>query len=256
MLRRRTLFVSLLIVAMSVVLVGCGGGGGDQTNQTTQQTEQEPQVDPATFGSLSVTVNYDGEEPEGRERDLSQYDGCGGEVITIKDVQVNDNGTLKNAVVSVKKGPDGLSAAGEDGGKVVVDQKNCQYTPHIVTAKTGQDVKITDSDDNMHNVRATKDEEPVFNETTYKGSSVTKTFDSAGVYKLVCDVHGWMNSWVYVTDHGKAAPTDETGSAKLSNLPPGDYTITIWHESLGSMTKDVSIGKKEDKSLEVTLSQS
>lgn len=245
---RRTHWMIALLFAVSTVLVACGGGGGSQP--TTDNAPAEPAADPATFGSLSVTVNYDGEVPDPRMVDASGNSECGVDTIKKQAIKVND-GKLKDAVVSVKSGPSGYEVSSPE--PATVDQENCQYHPHVLTLKTGQTLKIHDSDAGLHNVRATKNGSQVFNETTMKDQTVEKTFDQPGAFSLVCDVHPWMSSYVYVTDQGKASVTNDAGSATLSDLPPGDYEITIWHEKLGTKTQSVTIGEKEDAQLNVTL---
>lgn len=245
----RSSFVALTIVALASFVVGCGGGGGQQT--TTTEEPSTPAADPATFGSLSVSVSYDGEVPEPEISDASGNDECGQDEIEKQPVKVND-GNLKDVVVVVESGPSGYEVDSTE--PATVDQEDCQYKPHVLTMKTGQSLEIHDSDEGMHNVRGTRDGRQLFNYTTFQGGTKDASFDEAGAFKLECDVHPWMSAWIYVTDHGKASVTDDAGSASLADLPPGDYEITLWHESLGTQTESVTIGENEEASLDVTFS--
>ncbi|MFB6347441.1 MAG: carboxypeptidase regulatory-like domain-containing protein, partial [bacterium] len=74
------------------------------------------------------------------------------------------------------------------------------------------------------------------------------------VYQLACDVHPWMTGWIYVTEHGAASVTGESGEATLSNLPAGEYTLEFWHEEYGTTTKTVSIDDGESASVSATFS--
>jgi hypothetical protein len=42
-----------------------------------------------------------------------------------------------------------------------------------------------------------------------------------------------MIAYVYVSDTPFFAKTGSTGSAKISALPPGAYSVRIWHPDMG-----------------------
>ncbi|MFB6344630.1 MAG: hypothetical protein ABEK50_02490 [bacterium] len=245
----RTFTAALLLVVFGVFAAGCGGGGDNQT-QTTQETAEETQQVEAT-GSLSATVNFDGIAPEPKTHDASGNSECGVDEIKGKSVVVNDNGTLKNVVVAVKSAPTSIDQSVE---APTVDQTDCQYKPHVSIIKSGQKVTVTDQDQGLHNIRGTRDGRQLFNEQTFKGQSKEIEIGNGGVVSLECDVHPWMQAYLYVTENGAAAVTGSEGSASLSELPAGDYTLVFWHEKYGKKTKKVTIKEDEEASVSVTFS--
>jgi hypothetical protein len=46
---------------------------------------------------------------------------------------------------------------------------------------------------------------------------------------------------VVVAEHPYYAVTNERGEFALENVPPGNYTLQVWHESLGTLKKDVAV---------------
>ncbi len=62
-----------------------------------------------------------------------------------------------------------------------------------------------------------------------------------------CDVHKWMNAYVGVLDHPFYSVTGADGAFSLMGLPPGTYTIEVWHEKLGTQTQSVTVAAKETK---------
>jgi hypothetical protein len=56
-----------------------------------------------------------------------------------------------------------------------------------------------------------------------------------------CDVHPWMTSYIGVLPHPYYAVTGDDGSFTIEKLPPGNYTIEAWHESLGTQTQQVTV---------------
>lgn len=253
MSKHRSILAVVAAVLVGVFIVGCGGGGGEQTTNTSSESSMESDgsmEESSGSGSLALTANFEGDAPERETFDASGNSECGVDTIEGEKVVVNDNNTLRDVVVSVESGPSGLES---EPKTVTVDQKNCMYKPHVVTAKTGQSIEVTHSDEGMHNVRGTQDGEQLFNVTTFKGQSKEISFDEPGVYSLECNVHPWMQGWVYVTDHGQAAVAGDDGKAMLNNLPAGDYTLNVWHEEYGTQTKEVSVSDGKEASVSLTF---
>ena len=238
----RTIFATFLISIFSLALIGCGGGGNQQPT-----TEEQPTPSPEETGVLQYAAKFEGDPPERREIDASANPECGKETILGEEVVVNDNQTLRDVVIAVQQGPSGYEVPADER---LIDQENCIYRPHLTTVKAGQTVTITDSDEGMHNVRATQDGSQLFNMTTFQGDEKEVEFDKEGVVKLDCDIHPWMEAWVYVTDHGQAAVTGEDGKATLNQLPEGDYQFKAWHEEFGAKQHKESITAEEEISIE------
>jgi uncharacterized protein (DUF2141 family) len=66
------------------------------------------------------------------------------------------------------------------------------------------------------------------------------------VIEVKCDVHGWMHGWLVATETPYFAVTDNSGSFKLTDVPPGNYTVEVWHEKLGKNTQKVTVKAKEE----------
>jgi len=56
-----------------------------------------------------------------------------------------------------------------------------------------------------------------------------------------CNVHAWMRAYIGVVAHPYFAVTKLDGTFELANVPPGDYTVAVWHEKLGNQTKPVHV---------------
>jgi hypothetical protein len=83
---------------------------------------------------------------------------------------------------------------------------------------------------------------PPFNAAQPKFKKViSKKLDHAEVVKLTCDVHGWMIAWIVVHEHPYYVLTDANGGFRLEGVPPGEYDIEVWHETLGSYAGKVKV---------------
>jgi hypothetical protein len=71
--------------------------------------------------------------------------------------------------------------------------------------------------------------------------------------EIKCDIHPWMRAYLGVFDHPYFALSGEDGRFALEDLPPGEYTVQVWHERLGTRSQKVSLGAKEAKEIELTF---
>src|SRR5262245_15218186 len=139
----------------------------------------------------------------------------------------------------------------EEEKKAVVDQPFCAFTPHAVTlfpqwynvkAKklepTGEKLLVKNSAPIGHNTKAGPfgATSPEVNSTLPKEtgelpiSTIKPSYQKPWV--LNCDVHKYMEGFVWAFEHPFAAVTDETGNFTIEGVPTGkDLYIVVWHES-------------------------
>jgi len=68
--------------------------------------------------------------------------------------------------------------------------------------------------------------------------------------------HTWMHAYLYVADHPYHGVTDGDGKLTIDQVPPGTYTLTIWHELLGNTERKVTVepGKTATVTVEMPAS--
>jgi hypothetical protein len=204
-----------------------------------------------SLGSLASaqvtgTVKLDGKAPAPREIDMSGVKECAAQhadPVFEEIIVADDKGNLANVVVSVK-----AEEAAALGGEVpkepaVLDQKGCQYVPHVLAMMVGQKLLVKNSDPFLHNVHSLAQTNPSFN-FGQPNKDPGKEVDSpkaAEVIKIKCDVHPWMGAWQVVFDHPFFAASKADGTFEIKGLPDGDYTIQAWHEKLGTQEGKVKV---------------
>lgn len=71
-----------------------------------------------------------------------------------------------------------------------------------------------------------------------------------GLVKLRCNAgHVWMNAEMLVVPHPYYAVTSEDGTFRLTDVPPGEYEVDVWHEGW----KVVGLGDRYDVMTQVRV---
>jgi plastocyanin len=168
------------------------------------------------------------------------------EPVMFQSVLANERGMLKNVFVYVKEGL-GSGPYASSKLPVTMTQKGCMYEPHVMGIQTGQTLRIENSDPLLHNVHSLPKINKSFNFAQPKKGMTTETsFTNPEVMvKVKCDVHPWMGCFIGVLDHPFFGVTDENGTCKIQNLPPGKYVLSAWHEEFGTIEKEITIVPNE-----------
>ena len=196
---------------------------------------------PALGADLTGLVRYTGPEPGPAKLSVTidQYI-CGKE----KDAERllrGPNGGVQNAVVWLENPPSGAKWP-SPAPKVEMDQKGCVFVPRVVVVPVGGTVHFLNSDRLLHNLHSFSKDNATFNRTQPHNRTIPVTFTKPEVVRITCDLHSWMQSWVVVAEHPFYAVTDESGDFRLANVPPGKYRVHLWHEALGDVTREVTVG--------------
>ncbi|MBI2264207.1 MAG: hypothetical protein HYU64_03405 [Armatimonadetes bacterium] len=152
---------------------------------------------------------------------------------------VSKGGGLKYAVVSLAGVPGNVGVS-----TVKVDNKVYCFVPHVQAATVGSTLTSTNSDSAMHNVHLSQEGRTLLNiALPNKGSKIRRDgfFKKTGLVEVACNAHKWMKAFVAVFDHPYFAVTDETGRFTITNVPAGRHRIEVWHEKLGTLTKEVVV---------------
>src|SRR5918992_4543632 len=195
-------------------------------------------------GTVSGTVKFKGNAPAPKKLDISKdKEVCGKEPKVDQSLVVN-NGNLANAVVTITDIKKGKKS---EAKKVTLDQKGCEYKPHVLAFQAGSTVEILNPDGILHNVHSYSKVNSPFNMAQPKfKKTLDVKIEKPEAIEVKCDVHGWMQGWLVATENPYFAVTDNSGNFKLPDVPAGTYTMEVWHEKLGKNTQKVTVKAKED----------
>ncbi len=118
---------------------------------------------------------------------------------------------------------------------VEIDQPCCQFVPHALGMRAGQDLIAKNSSPIAHNVHWTG--RPLKNAG---GNQIVPAGQALAInglnpdrfpVKINCDIHGWMVAYVRVFDHPYFAVTDENGKFEIKQAPAGNYRLVTWQDN-------------------------
>ncbi len=166
----------------------------------------------------------------------------------------NITGTVK--AKGAKNGGDAVVYIDKIAGKTFpppkdhpkIDQKNLTFVPRVLPVIVGTSVDFQNSDDVLHNVFSPDQCVGKFNLGSWpKGQRKSFTFKSVGCTPtLLCNVHPEMEGFVVVVETPYFAVSDKEGKYVIKDVPPGKYTLKIWHSKLKGRDSAVEIPEKGD----------
>jgi hypothetical protein len=172
---------------------------------------------------------------------------------------------------SVEATPKGLSdvivwVSGVNTGKplpiekrIELSSENCALDPRVQATVVGSTVNVFNDDKTLHNLvfinaasGDTLTKMPFFNEGQVVASEkITKTSD---IIEVRCKQHPWTRAYIAVFDHPYFAVTEKDGSFRIDSLPPGKYTVNVWHEGMKKPTaQQVQVGPGGSARLDLSV---
>lgn len=237
-------------------------------------------------GTLSGTVTMVGEVPKPKGYNLTTLpdqiycgrisDGQGWRLL--QPFQVGKDGEFKQVVVYLEK-----VTRGKPFGEFAaprVEAMDCRFLPFVNLVRDQHDIVVINMDPALHDVQAYETSHlgprVLFNvplpiskrypneaglsahfHKHYEGVPITqevKMTKGRRVFTMQCGFHAYMESWALVMEHPYYTLTDEQGRYELTDVPPGTYTVTIWHPYLREKYEQtVTIPEKGTASVDVKV---
>jgi hypothetical protein len=255
--------LSYFALAIGLLFVIACGGGKEESTTTAPAAGPKPAAsanayDPAkATASVTGKITFEGDKPNLVKLQMSADAVCmkaHKDPVMDQSVVINDNGTLRNVFVYVKQGAEKWSYT-TPTSPVELDQQGCLYHPHIVALMANQPLKIKNGDPTLHNIHPQPKNNPEFNfGQPTQGMETEKTFANPELaIPVKCDVHRWMESYIFVMAHPFFSVSGEDGTFTIKNLPAGSYTIEAWHEKYGSQTQTITVADNEAKTADFTF---
>jgi Polysaccharide lyase family 4, domain II len=208
----------------------------------------------ANGGTIDGVVTLSGTAPtEAPIKVTKNQDYCG-QTIPDPAYTVDSSGGLANVIVYLKDISKGKAAPTDP---VALVNTKCMFSPRAQGAMVSEQVKISSEDTVLHNTHPQNAETnaTIFNVALpFKGFSVTKPLPSMPMMiKVKCDAHEWMHAWIMELDHPYYATTGADGHFTIKDVPPGSYTLAVWHELAGEKSAPVVVAAGQTVKSKITL---
>lgn len=197
-------------------------------------------------GTITGKVTYTGTPAKPKRIDMAKQPECiklNPEGLQTEDVVTGAGNALENVLVYISGGD---SAPAAPPTAAAFDQNNCHYTTHVLPLRVGQDVSISNSDPFNHNIHPLAKINREWNRIQLPGTPpFSYSYENEEFIHVKCNIHAWMSAYFVVLKTSHASVTQNDGTFRLPDLPPGKYTVTAWHEIYGTQKQEVTLGGGE-----------
>lgn len=108
-------------------------------------------------------------------------------------------------------------------------QKDLTFVPFVSAVQKGTAVEFPNQDKTRHHVYSFSPAK-VFELKLYAGKpEAPVVFDKSGIIAIGCNIHDYMQAYVYVGDSPYLAVSRSDGSAHFADVPAGNYQLKVWH---------------------------
>src|SRR5260370_12246297 len=185
-MKRHYFYIAVLALLLICVIMFCAAGRSG----------------PAPRGaSVTGVVKFKGTSANRAPSDMSAEPFCAqahSAAATTEELLTDANGGLENVVVFVSDGL-GTTAFTIPDEPAVMEQKGCQYKPHVLAMRAGQKLKVVNSDATTHNIHPMPNNNREWNVSQPHGVPVEQVFAREEVaISVKCNIHPWMRSYIAV----------------------------------------------------------
>jgi hypothetical protein len=217
-------------------------------------TSPSASADTSAPAAVSGVVRLDGPAPAAKPISMAKDPECmkmHPSGVNTEEAITGSDGTLGNVIVYVSEGL-GDRTFDPPANPVVIEQKGCSYRPHVLTMQANQKIQIVNSDPTSHNIHPIPINNREWNKSQPPGQPpLEATFAREEIaIPVKCNEHPWMRAYIAVFKHPFFNVTGKDGRFELKNLPPGEYTISAWHEKFGTVEQRITVGVKETKTVD------
>jgi hypothetical protein len=191
----------------------------------------------ADWGSLKGRFVYDGPPPDLAPLQVNKDAFCIANPPPNESLIVSDGGGLANVVLFLRSArgkkleahPDYAASLDEPA---VLNNRGCEFHPHVLLMQSGQKLVVKNSDPVGHNTKIDFGKNSSFNQIIAIDAemAVSVSKPEAVPAPVQCSIHPWMSGFIVVNDNPYMASSGEDGTFEISNIPAGQHEFVFWHE--------------------------
>ncbi len=185
----------------------------------------------------------------------------------LQDFSVASDRGLKDTVVLLVDATKGKPFRFEPP---TIEAKDCRFLPFVSVVKDRSEVNVVNLDPVFHDIQAYETSHlgprvlfntPLPMNPHHKRNvgadshehlagqpmkEVIRMTKDRRIFVMQCGFHAYMESWGMAVDNPYFAITQADGTFLLGDVPPGDYTVMVWHPGVGAtLKKNVTVSAKQ-----------
>jgi len=200
-------------------------------------------------GDITGKVRLTGKPPPERPIDLNvdpalkakHPDG-----LTTRHYEVGVDNALRNVLVYIRGDMEGKTFDPPDA-PAVLDHVGGLFRPYVMGIQVGQPLQMRCTDKTICAFHASPLQNRAFSLMPFEGTSTWTFAKPEAPIRFKCDLHPWNVAYVGVFSHPYFAITDKDGAFAIPSVPPGRYTLEIYHPNSGKSAKEVVVS--DDRTL-------
>ena len=163
-----------------------------------------------------------------------------------KDVEQDPIAYERSRVVIYLEGPVPPVQNPDPPATQQIKQLDRRFVPDMVVVPVGSTVSFPNMDPIFHNIYSLSKPKSFDLGSYDKGETRKVAFPKPGIIEIYCHLHPNMAATVFVVPNRWYARPDSNGQYRISDVPPGQYTVVAWHRSAGFFRKTVFIEDGHD----------
>ncbi len=210
-------------------------------------------------------ITFTGAVPEPKTFELRRYydreycatlsDGKGHRLL--KEVNVGPEGGLKDVVVVIEGVEKGKAFAATDAE---VEASLCQFLPFVTVVSDKRKVTVFNRDPVSHDIQGYAYDQSGVDIVLHRPAlhvsgttDVVQLVKGRKVFTMQCGMHPYMQNWGYAIDNPYYAVTGPTGAFTIGDLPSGTYRLKVWHPTLGTHEREITVKPNETVTLDLAF---
>lgn len=136
---------------------------------------------------------------------------------------------------------------------VAVAVNDKEFAPRVVVVPVGSTVRFPNHDPFDHNVFSASTPNQFDLGQYGRGETKAWVFTHPGLVRVFCNIHPRMVAFVHILAGPYFAQPAADGTFLIDNVPPGAYTLHVWHERSPEVTRELSVAAPGVSGIEVQL---
>lgn len=113
--------------------------------------------------------------------------------------------------------------------RIQVAQQQLTFVPFVSAVPAGSIVEFPNLDKTRHHVYSFSPAKQFEIKLYADKPEAPITFDTPGIVALGCNIHDYMQAYIYVSESNLVGVSDEAGQLKWPDITPGKYQLYLWH---------------------------